>query len=42
MNLEILPLAITMMVGPQIMSAILFITAVDGSTASTGEEPDHT
>jgi len=26
MDLEILPLAITMMVGPQIMSAILFVT----------------
>jgi small neutral amino acid transporter SnatA (MarC family) len=27
MNLQILPLAITMMAGPQIMSAIIFITA---------------
>jgi small neutral amino acid transporter SnatA (MarC family) len=27
MNLAILPLAITMMAGPQIMSAIIFITA---------------
>jgi hypothetical protein len=27
MNLEILPLAITMMAGPQIMSAIIFVTA---------------
>ena len=27
MNLEILPLAITMMAGPQIMSAIIFLTA---------------
>ena len=27
MNLEILPLAITMMMGPQIMSAIIFVTA---------------
>ena len=26
MNLDILPLAITMMAGPQIMSAIIFIT----------------
>lgn len=28
MNLQILPLAITMMAGPQIMSAIIFITAL--------------
>ena len=28
MNLQILPLAITMMAGPQIMSAIVFITAL--------------
>jgi hypothetical protein len=28
MNLQILPLAITMMAGPQIMSAIIFVTAV--------------
>ena len=27
MNLQILPLAITMMAGPQIMSAIIFVTA---------------
>jgi small neutral amino acid transporter SnatA (MarC family) len=27
MNLDILPLAITMMAGPQIMSAIIFLTA---------------
>jgi hypothetical protein len=27
MNLDILPLAITMMAGPQIMSAIIFVTA---------------
>ena len=26
MNLQILPLAITMMAGPQIMSAIIFVT----------------
>jgi small neutral amino acid transporter SnatA (MarC family) len=26
MNIEILPLAVTMMVGPQIMSAIIFVT----------------
>ena len=28
MNLQILPLAITMMAGPQILSAIIFITAL--------------
>jgi Sap, sulfolipid-1-addressing protein len=28
MNLQVLPLAITMMAGPQIMSAIIFVTAV--------------
>src|SRR3712207_3448560 len=27
MNLQILPLAITMMAGPQIMSALIFVTA---------------
>jgi small neutral amino acid transporter SnatA (MarC family) len=27
MNLQILPLAITMMAGPQIMAAIIFVTA---------------
>ena len=27
MNLQILPLAITMMAGPQMMSAIIFVTA---------------
>ena len=27
MNLDILPLAITVMAGPQIMSAIIFLTA---------------
>ena len=36
MNTDILPLAITMMAGPQIMSAIVFVTsgrAVKNSTA---------
>jgi small neutral amino acid transporter SnatA (MarC family) len=36
MNVEILPLALTMMAGPQIMSAIIFVTherAVPISTA---------
>jgi small neutral amino acid transporter SnatA (MarC family) len=36
MDLEILPLAITMMVGPQIMSAILFITAPRPMQTSAG------
>ena len=36
MNLEILPLAITMMVGPQIMSAILFVTAQRPVQTSAG------
>jgi hypothetical protein len=36
MNLEILPLAITMMVGPQIMSAILFVTAARPVQTSAG------
>jgi hypothetical protein len=36
MNVEILPLAITMMVGPQIMSAILFITAPRPVQTSAG------
>ena len=36
MNLEILPIAITMMVGPQIMSAILFVTTPRAVQTSAG------
>jgi hypothetical protein len=36
MDLEILPLAITMMVGPQIMSAILFVTTPRAIQTSAG------
>lgn len=36
MELEILPLAVTMMVGPQIMSAILFVTAPRPVQTSAG------
>ena len=36
MNIQILPLAVTMMVGPQIMSAILFITTPQPVKTSLG------
>jgi hypothetical protein len=35
MNLEVLPLAITMMAGPQIMSAVIFATSERALSAST-------